>query len=322
MQDLNDLAYFAAVVTHRGFAPAARALKVPKSKLSRRVARLEADLGVRLLERSTRRFRVTDIGRELYSHCETILAEADAAADVVARARAEPAGLVRVSCPTAYPATIMAAILPEFLTAYPLVRIQLVATNHPVDLIEERVDVAFRVRTRLDEDTSLMMRSFGHGTAYLVASPDYVRWHGEPATPGDIPRFATLSHTEEPGPAAWSLSGPEGATVTVRHEPRLAATDFALLDHAACAGMGIAMLPDHVSDASLRAGRLHRVLPEWTGPESTIHMVFTARRGLLPAVRAFIDHAADAVPRALNRCRAIAAAEALRSDEVRPTATN
>ena len=133
MQDLNDLHLFAEVVRHKGFSPAARALNAPKSKLSKHVARLEARLGVRLLERSTRRFRVTDVGQEFYLQCEAVLASAEAAELVVARAQAEPRGIVRVSCPHGISHGIMGVILPSFLARYPLVRVDMKVLNRRVD---------------------------------------------------------------------------------------------------------------------------------------------------------------------------------------------
>src|ERR1700731_2669622 len=146
--DLNDYALFAEVVTHGGFAAAGRALRAPKSTLSRRIAALEARLGVRLIERSTRRFRVTEIGQAFYERCRAIMLEAEQAEAVVAQAQAEPHGRVRFSCPTGLVETLSPS-LPAFLARYPKVRLQVVTIDRGVDLIAERIDVALRVRTAL-----------------------------------------------------------------------------------------------------------------------------------------------------------------------------
>lgn len=320
MQDLNDLLYFAAVVAHGGFAPAGRALRVPKSKLSRRVAGLEARLGVRLLERSTRRFRVTEVGRAFHRHCETILAEAEAAESVVARLRAEPAGLVRLSCPIAMAGGSLAAVLPAFLAAHPQVRVQVLATDRRIDLIEERVDLALRVRTSLEGEAQLIRRILGSSRARLVAAPRLLAERGAPAAPAALAGWPVLAHGPEvdrgeEAPADWTLTraapnngsgkgrgpgngeGAESLRLTLR--PRLTSGDFGLLLQAACAGLGVALLPEEICAPALADGRLLPVLPEWHADEATCHLVFTARRGLLPAVRALIDHLVATLPAAL-----------------------
>lgn len=293
MPDLNDFFYFAAIVTHHGFAAAARALGVPKSSLSRRVARLEARLGVRLLERSSRRFGLTEIGEEFYHRCRAVLAEAEAAEDAVARVRAEPRGLVRASCPPGMVQGAFAAALPDFLAAHPHVRVQLLVTNRRVDLIEERVDIAIRVRSRLDTDADFQMRALGRARSLLAASPALLDRFGRPEAPADLVRLPTLGFDERPGGEVWLLHGPNGATASVAHESRLACTDFTVLMEAALAGTGIALLPESVVRGAILAGRLERVLPDWQGEEALVHLIFPPRRALLPAVRRFIDFLAD-----------------------------
>lgn len=305
MQDLNDLIYFAAVVRHRGFAPAARALNVPKSKLSRRMARLEDRLKVRLLERSTRRFRVTDVGMDLFRHCENIAAEVEAAEDAVAQVRSEPSGLVRLSSPFDFNLPILAQILPGFLNAHPRVRLQIIATSRRIDLIEERVDVALRVRTKLDTDPDLTMRVLGHSRIILVASPDFIRKNGMPASPDGIAALPTISMSEQAGADCWELTAADGRKLAIRNEPRLSSSDLNLLLGAACSGLGLALLPDRICRRAIVDGELVHVLPAWSAGEATIHLVFTSRRGLLPAVRAFIDYLAGELPKALRLCEAI-----------------
>ena len=158
--DLNDYAYYAGVVAHGGFAAAGRALREPKSKLSRRIAALEARLGVRLIERSSRRFRVTEVGQAFYERCRAMIEEVERADAIVAEAQAEPHGRVRFSCPTGL-IEVIEPIVIAYMARYPKVRLQLVATDRPVDLIEERIDLALRVRVALTSDAALTMRSLG-----------------------------------------------------------------------------------------------------------------------------------------------------------------
>lgn len=161
MQDLNDLYYFVQVVEHQGFAPAGRALSIPKSKLSRRIALLEERLGVRLIQRSTRRFAVTEIGQAYYQHCLAMLVEANAAQEVIDRVSAQPQGTVRISCPTALLDYQIGDILARFLATCPRVQMQLESTNRRVDVIGEGFDIAIRVRFLLLEDSGLVMRVLG-----------------------------------------------------------------------------------------------------------------------------------------------------------------
>lgn len=295
MQDLNELASFAAVARHGGFAAAARALKVPKSKLSRHVAALEARIGLRLIERSTRRFAVTDLGREYLGHCEAMLAAAEAAAEVAARGQGEPRGMVRVSLPLGL-SLALATQLPGFLARHPRIDLQILTTNRRVDLVAERVDIAVRVRQQLDSDHSLTMRSFGRSTAMLVAAPDLVARIGTPAIVADLQPFPALTHGEEPGETSWRLFGPEGSEATHGFVPRLACLDFHILLAAARAGTGIALLPDEVCGPALRAGTLVRLLPDWHGGQGIKHLVFTSRRFMLPAVRATVDFLLEVLP--------------------------
>lgn len=294
MRDLNDFAYFAAVVTHGGFAPAGRALREPKSKLSRRIAGLEARLGVRLIERSTRRFRVTETGQAFFERCRALLAEAEQAEALVAAAQAEPQGRVRVSCPTGL-LEVLAPLLPGFLARHPKVQLQVLALDRAVDPVAERVDVALRVRTALVGEAALTLRILGRSTRILVASPALALRLGGRGVAA-LAELAMLSSSEEEGAVEWQLEGPAGAKHRLRAEPRFACSDFAALLEAVAAGSGVALLPDHVCRPLLEAGRIVRLLPEWRGIQGIVHAVFTTRRGLPPAVRAFIDHLAAQFP--------------------------
>ena len=293
MADLNDYIYFAEVVAHGGFAPAGRALRQPKSKLSRRVAGLEARLGVRLIERSTRRFRVTEVGKAFYERCRAIMLEAEQAEAVVAQAQAEPYGRVRFSCPTGLVETLSSS-LPLFLARYPRVRLQVVAIDRAVDLIAERIDVALRVRTALTGDATLTMRSLARSRRILVASPAFAnRIATDIAGLANVP---TLSTNDDSGEILWHLEGPGGEARAISHEPRMTCGDFAAVRVAAVAGMGVALLPDHSCHDALASGALVRLFPDWRGQEGIVHLVFTTRRGLPPAVRAFIDHLVATFP--------------------------
>lgn len=289
MRDLNDLYYFVQVVAHHGFAPAGRALNSPKSKLSRRIALLEERLGVRLIQRSTRRFAVTEIGQEYYRHCLAMLVEANAAQEVIDRVSSAPQGLVRLSCPTALLDYQVGDVLARFMTAHPRIQVQLESTNRRVDVIGEGFDIAIRVRFPPLEDTDLVMRVLGESAQRLVASPALLQGLAAPLVPADLSGLPSLDEGPPHREHAWHLQGPDGASAVVHHAPRLVTDDRLALRLAALRGVGVVQLPMMMVQDDLQQGRLVDLLPRWRPRSGIVHAVFPSRRGLLPAVRELID---------------------------------
>lgn len=292
MQDLNDLYYFAAVVEHGGFAPAGRALHVPKSKLSRRVALLEERLGVRLLQRSSRHFSVTDLGDEFYRHCRAMLVEAEAAHEAIESRKAEPQGQVRITCPVALLQARIGAILADFMLQCPKVGILLESTNRRVDVIGEGIDVAIRARKTPLEDSDLVVRVLSDHPWKLVASPALVKAKGAPKVPADLHGFPMLDMNPASGVHTWELDGPSQAHASMPVTPRFVTDDMFVLRTAAERGVGITQLPQMIVADALAAGALVELLPGWSPKIGRIHAVFPSRRGLLPSVRALIDYLA------------------------------
>ncbi|MBA1147575.1 LysR family transcriptional regulator [Ectothiorhodospiraceae bacterium WFHF3C12] len=295
MQDLNDLYYFAKVVEHGGFAPAGRALGLPKSRLSRRIALLEERLGARLINRSTRRFSVTETGQAYYRHCVAMLVEADAAQESIDRLRAQPRGLVRVSCPPGMIYFLIAPLLVRFMEAYPEVTVELEATSRRVDVIKEGFDIALRVRFPPLEDSDLTMKTLSRSPQCLMASPELLQRYGRPRTPADLTELPSLDFADPEGRHLWCLDGPEGQSTRIPHEPRLITDDVFTLRQAALAGLGVVRMPLIVGGDDLLAGRLAPVLPAWRPRGGIFHAVFPSRRGLLPAVRALLDFLSDSL---------------------------
>ena len=211
MHDLNDLYYFVQVVDLGGFAPAGRALGEPKSKLSRRIALLEERLGVRLIQRSTRHFLMTEIGQNYYAHCKAMLVEADAAQAAVEQTRSEPSGIVRLTCPVALLHARVSVMLAGFMAHYPQVVVHLEATNRRVDLIAEGIDVAIRVRPMPIEDSDLMMKILAQRGHALVASPDLAGKAGAIRVPADLNSLPSLDLGPPRQDHIWKLEGPDGA---------------------------------------------------------------------------------------------------------------
>ena len=289
LHDLNDLYYFAKVVEHGGFAPAGRALGMPKSKLSRRIALLEERLGVRLIQRTTRHFSVTEIGQSFHAHCRAMLVEAEAAAEAIEVTRSEPRGVVRLTCPVALLDTVVGPMLADFLMAHPRIELHLEATNRRVDVVADGVDVALRVRPPPLQDTDLVMRVLAERSQGIVASPALLQEYGVPQDPAELSRFPSLDLGAPQDAHAWRLFGPDGEQVAIPHRPRFVTGGMLALRDAAVAGVGIVQLPMMMIDTQLADGSLVRLLPEWRPRREIVHAVFASRRGLLPSVRTLID---------------------------------
>lgn len=300
MEDLNDLYYFAQVVEHGGFAPAGRALGEPKSKLSRRIAALEERLGVRLIQRSTRHFSVTEIGQDYHRHCLAMLVEAEGAAEVIERHRAEPQGRVRLSCPTALLNFWVGPMLAEFMLRYPLVELQVEATNRQVDLIQEGFDIALRVRFPPLEGSELVMKVLGESRQMVVGAPALRQRLGERPSPTEVAALPTLHWGSPQREYQWQLDGPEGVRAQARYQPRLITDDLMALRQAALAGVGAVHLPSVVVREQLAGGSLVNLLPDWAPRTGIVHAVYPSRRGLLPSVPAGRTTRRSAAPR---RCR-------------------
>ena len=285
----DDLFYFEAVLRHRGFAPAARELGVAKSMLSRRIRNLEERLGVRLIERSPSRFEPTEAGRSVYAHAQAALSEMQAAEDSARSLTAEPRGIVRVSAPPGLAAQAVVEGLPDFLKANPRIRVQLLVGLRRFDLIEERIDVALRVRSRFDGDGDLVIRRIGAIRGGLVASPDLIARLGMPEKLSDLVGLPVIGSEAGHGDEVWSLVGPGGDLERVSVSPVFASPAINLGLAAAIGGIGIARLPAILTHQARTDGELVEVLPAWQAEEAIYHMAFPSRRYMLPAVRAFVD---------------------------------
>jgi DNA-binding transcriptional LysR family regulator len=295
--NLNDLMYFAQVVEHGGFSAAERVLGISKSRLSRRVAELETALGVRLLQRSTRKLALTEAGQLFYRHCQAMLMEAQSAMNAVQELRSSPRGNVRVSVPVTVSQTLMTEILPEFLLRYPEVRVTVRVTNRVIDLYEDSVDVALRVRSEPPDSANIVVRPLWRTEQMLVGSPALLGQHVPPLLPGDLAKFETLDAPSADGRHVFHLIAPDGTRFLHEHEPRVVTADLSTIREAVLAGVGIAVLPEVMYGAAMRMGRLSPVMPGWTLPAPQLFAVFISRQGMAPAVRAFVDYLVEVLDR-------------------------
>jgi len=292
MLDLNDMRYFAAVVEQGSFTAAAQALAVPKSSLSRRIGALEDELGVRLLQRSTRSLTVTELGQAFYQHCRAMLIEAQSAQEVAISAQAQPCGTVQLACPTALLQMQVGQVLADYLQRYPQVALKVLAVNRPVDVVAEGLDFALRVRDEPLQDSELALRPLGTSVQLLLAAPSLVAQQGQAQTPKDLAAWPSLDMAGESH--SWLLRNAEGQERRVKHQPRVQCSDLPTLLQAAKAGAGVVQLPALLAQPAVQAGQLVRVLPDWQLPSKNIHAVFASRRGQLPAVRVLLDMLAAA----------------------------
>ncbi|MBB4289861.1 DNA-binding transcriptional LysR family regulator [Rhizobium leguminosarum] len=289
MLDLNDIMIFARVIEAGSFTAAARLLGMPKTTVSRRIATLERELGVRLLQRTTRSLNLTDAGRLYYEESSQALRTIEGANLRLAEARAEPAGTIRISAPVGFGGPFLQEAIFDFLSTYPKTRVELRLTDDRLNLVENGIDLAFR--TGILEDSTLIARKLGSTHRILCASPEYIARCGTPDHPADLTRHDCViagqsAHTP------WLLEGPHGRE-TVSVSGRFAANEMQAVMAAAIAGYGIAQLPYRVGQTCIKDGRLCRVLDGYATPVGGLYVVYPSSRHLPPLVKSFIELAAS-----------------------------
>ncbi len=201
--------------------------------------------------------------------------------------------MVRVSCPEGIMGRPLDELLPAFLVKYPLVKLRVYATDRKVDLVAEKIDLAVRVSTAMDDEPALTVRVLGRACRILVASPGLLDRHGPVADLDDLHRYPTLTMPDWTGHDTWHFTSSKGEVRAFRHEPRLTYVDFAAQRVAALSGVGVGLLLETACRQDVAEGRLVKLLPDWTTRDGTIHLAFTSKRGLRPAVRALIDFLAN-----------------------------
>lgn len=306
MSDLNDMMVFQRVVVAGSFTRAAEAIGLPKSNISRKVSRLEASLGVRLLERSTRSLHLTEIGRIYHEHCVRIQEEVDSALECVEALAAVPRGWLKVCTSVTFGQCLLAPLLANFQKRYPQVLVDLRLDNRRIDIIDEGIDVAIRVGR--SPDSSLVSKPLCAVALHLYASPDYLASAREDSSQGvihgvedlqrqrclfmsamgDSPRWQLFSSA-----AAHSASKVAGREQYVDITPAFISDDFNVLAQLAADGLGVALLPDYMCGHAVAEGRLVRVLESWVGRQVDVCAIYPSRKGVTPKVRVFLDYLAE-----------------------------
>jgi DNA-binding transcriptional LysR family regulator len=299
MLDLNDFFYFVQVVDRGGFTAAGRTLRVPKSTLSHRMQELESNLGVRLLNRTSRRFGLTDAGEDFYRHAVAMLREAELAETTIRHRLTEPTGTVRCTAGVATMQFAMSDIIADFLVRYPKVNVVAHAADRTVDIVGENFDLAVRAHTDPLPDSNLVQRTLAPAPWFLFAGASYLDANGEPKTPQDLKNHPSLFMMRGNIDPVWRLRHAHEAKdeVVVPLTPRLLGDEMIGLQQAAIRGIGVVALPGYICRSAVRSGALRRILPDWLAGDSTITALIPYRQGMLPSVRVFLDHLAAEFPK-------------------------
>ena len=288
--DLNDYYYFFHVVEKRGFAPAARALGIPK-------ARLDA----RLIQRTSRQFAITDVGKAFFHHAKTIVEEANAAEARVKQRQEELTGRIRVSCSSGVAQFALEPLIVEFIKTHPKVEISQLVTNEMINLVEAGVDLAIRGHVENLPDSSMIQRRIAKVEWHLFASPRYLEDYGHPEKPDELNSHQVVCLGSNRDIAEWVLRSVTGQTHQAQFVPRLSSDDMVTLKNASAAGLGIVSLPGYVCRPDVASGRLVRVLADWVSGDATLSLLQPSRQGVLPAVSAFVEHVAKELPGHVQR---------------------
>lgn len=286
--NLDGMTVFARVVEEQSFSGAARKLGMSKSAVSKHVTKLEDNLGIRLLNRTTRRLSLTDAGATFYQHCARVVEEIETAEHALTDLHGTPRGTLRISAPLTFGQRYMPDLLAEFMGMYPGLHIDMHLADHMVDLVAEGFDMAIRI-TRL-KDSSLIARKLAEFNAYVVASPDYLAEHGEPKHPSELVGHKTLAYTNLASPNVWDFEGPDGP-INVRVNPVISCNNGEFTSIAAMRGLGIAREPEFIVAEALHKGKLVEILKPFNSPaRGGIYAVYPERRHLPTKVRIFIDY--------------------------------
>lgn len=282
--DLNRLNFFVAVVESGGFTAAADQLGVTKALVSQQIAKLEAELGISLFTRTTRRVNLTEAGELFYADCTALLGQTEQAIERITAGQVAPQGVLRLLVPMDYATDVLAPLCAAFNRLYPAIRIELQASYELVDLIANRIDLAIHIG--LLQDSTLRATRLDDFERWIVATPDYLAQFGEPATPEELSQHRIVAQNQLPMPVSGDF---RGKTISVRLEPSFSSNSPPVVHAMAKQGAGIAALADFLVVDDVRAGRLVRILPDWKISSGGIYALYPAQRFVPAKVRSFID---------------------------------
>jgi DNA-binding transcriptional LysR family regulator len=286
MTDLNDIAVFVKVAQFESFSRAARALGLPVSTVSRKVTSLEDQLGVTLMQRTTRKLSLTAQGRAYYDQCSEPLSHLFDAESALTHAQKKPEGLLKVSAPVITGQEPFYEFLSGFLKKYPLIQVDLFITNLFVDLVADNIDVAIRFGEL--RDSTIIAKRIGRSVRYLVASPDYLKGRTAPAKPEDLTNHQCVLLNGRNNEAEWHLVN-DRKSVKLHVFGPVSSRDFQSVSAFTYRGHGIGLLPSNYCEEEIRRRNLVRILPEWSSPEIFVHVIYPTRRFIPSKLQIFLD---------------------------------
>ncbi len=290
MEHFGAIPVFIAVIESGGFSAAAEKLGISKSAVSKRINKLEMQLGVRLLHRTTRKLSLTEAGERYFEHAAQALLAANQAEDAVTELQGEPQGTLKISTPMSFGRLHIAPLIPKLLKRYPKLQVNVVMDDRKVDLIAEGYDIA--IRSGYLSDSTLIARKLAPLHQVLCASPDYVKRHKHPSTPAELNEHNCLLFSYSSDTNEWTLNQ-KGYSETVRVSGNYRVNNSEALLEALKEGVGIGRLPTFVAGPDLKAGRLIKILDTYHIPSQNFYAVFPEREYLPAKVRAFIDFAIE-----------------------------
>ncbi len=286
--ELNEMGVYATVVDLGSFTRAAEKLSMPKSTVSRHISQLEKRLGVRLLNRTTRQLKPTEVGKLYFHHCERIIEEAEQAREVIQNMQAQPSGLLRITLPLAFGSDFIQLLIKDFLDLYPKIKVELILDNRSLDLLDQELDVAFRMGDLAD--SNMVARHIGSNQLLLCATPKYLALHGTPSILEDLSQHQFLRHTNAP-----VTLYKDGQTFSIDSQDRLLLNDMDLLRKMTLKHMGVGLVPKLLAHDELQSGELVSVLPDYQGGSKDLYLMYAGRRQKAAKVAAFIDFAMDRI---------------------------
>ncbi len=291
--DLNDIVVFTKVVETKSFTGAADALGLPKSTVSRKLAQLEERLGVRLVQRTTRKLALTEIGEAYYERCSRIVADIAAAEQVVTDMQSTPRGRLRLTTTVDFATRFLGEIVADFLSQHPEINVELEATDRVVDLIEDGFDLAVRFGPM--PESTLIARKLCAVDLILCASPAYLQRRGTPKSVEELDEHDHVLFTPATRNQTWTIVGPNEQMYEFGRPARLASNNYGAVVDAARAGSGITAISEFMVTDELKSGALVRVLPEWKTRPTDVHAVYPARQNVPPRLTLFLEHLAKSL---------------------------
>jgi DNA-binding transcriptional LysR family regulator len=288
--NFNDLYLFSQIVEHQGFTNTSIKTGIPKSSISRRIAQLEKTLGVRLIQRTSRQFQITELGKIFYEHCATMVIAAQRGEEAIRNQVSEMRGNIRISCPILFGQKILAPLFPKFMEQHPKVNLIIDFSNEKIEMIREQLDLSIRIHHEPLDDSGLIQKQLCQIDRVVLASPKYLLNQKKILNIEDLDTHQGLTFDSSFHSSSYELHHKtSGIVKKVTPIPKLLANDLYVILEACLMGLGIAILPRYMCQNHINKGELQQILPEWCAPNGYVSLLLPSRKGISPPVRALIN---------------------------------